>query len=90
MNGNIKTDFAEMEKKLKFYVDKGRVAGAVEVKEEPVTSIKPDVSLIKPLKKISGFPWTFVAVDCSARTLNRADKTLFLYSVLCCFAFRFS
>ena len=59
MNDNIKTDFAEMEKKLKFYIDNGRVTGAVEVEEEPVTSVKPDVSLIKPLKKVSGFPGGF-------------------------------
>ena len=32
MSDNIKTDFAEMEKKLEFYIDKGRVTGAVEVK----------------------------------------------------------
>ena len=74
MNDNIKRDFAEMEKKLKFYIDKGRVTGAVEVKEEPVTSVKPDVSLIKPLKKVSGFLGGFVAVDCSTRTLKRANN----------------
>jgi hypothetical protein len=74
MNDNIKTDFAKMEKKLEFYIDKGRVTGAVEVKEEPVISVKPDVSLIKPLKKVSGFPGGFVAVDCSTRTLKRANN----------------
>ncbi|MDH5793536.1 MAG: hypothetical protein OEZ18_03105, partial [Candidatus Bathyarchaeota archaeon] len=74
MSDNIKTDFADMEKKLKFYIDKGRVTGAVEVKEEPVISVKPDVSLIKPLKKISGFSGGFVAVDCSTRTLKRANN----------------
>jgi hypothetical protein len=74
MSDNIKTDFAEMEKKLKFYIDKGRVTGAVEVKEEPVILVKPDVSLIKPLKKVSEFPGGFVAVDCSTRTLKRANN----------------
>jgi hypothetical protein len=74
MSDNIKTDFAGMEKKLKFYIDKGRVTGAVEVKEEPVISIKPDASLIKPLKKVSGFLGGFVAVDCSTRTLKRANN----------------
>ena len=74
MNDNIKTDFAEMEKKLKFYIDKGRVTGAVEVKEAPVISVKPDVSLIKPLKKVSEFLGGFVAVDCSTRTLKRANN----------------
>jgi hypothetical protein len=74
MSGNIKTDFAEMEKKLRIYIDKGRAAGAVEVKEEPMISTKPDVSLIKPLKKASKFLGGFVAVDCSTRTLKRANN----------------
>jgi len=32
MNGDVKVDFSEMEKKLKFYMDRGRVAGATEVR----------------------------------------------------------
>jgi len=63
-----------MEKKLKFYLDKGRLAGADEVKEEPMISVKPDASLIKPLKKVSKFQGMFVAVDCSTRTLKRANN----------------
>jgi len=74
MNGNIETDFTEMEKKLKFYMDKGRVTGAVEVREEPVISIKPDASMIKPLKKLKNFSGRFLAVDCSTRTLKRANN----------------
>jgi hypothetical protein len=74
MSDNIQTDFAEMEKKLKLYMDKGRVTGAVEAKEEPVVSVKPDVSLMKPLKKLNGFSGRFVAVDCSTRTLKRANN----------------
>jgi len=74
MSGNIKTDFTEMEEKLKFYVDKGRVTGEVEVRAEPVISAKLDVSLIKPLKKVSKFLGGFAAVDCSTRTLKRANN----------------
>lgn len=74
MNGNIETDFTEMEKKLKFYIDKGRVTGTVEVREEPVISVKPDVSMIKPLKKLKNFSGHFLAVDCSTRTLKRANN----------------
>lgn len=70
----IATDFAEMEKKLRLYMDKGRVASSVEVRDEPVMSIKPDVSMIKPLKKTSRFSGCFVAVDCSTRTLKRANN----------------
>ncbi|MEM3641406.1 MAG: DNA double-strand break repair nuclease NurA [Candidatus Bathyarchaeia archaeon] len=74
MNGNIEAGFAEMEKKLKFYIDNGRVTDAVEMREEPVISIKPDVSMIRPLKKMSSFSGSFVAIDCSTRTLKRANN----------------
>lgn len=73
-NKKIKEDLDEMEKKLKFYMDRGRVTGSVEVREEPVTLISPNVSLIKPLKKISKFAGSFLAVDCSTRTLKRANN----------------
>lgn len=74
MNVNIDTDFSEMEKKLKCYVDNGRVAGASEVKEQPMVAVKPDASLIKPLKKLTTFDGCFMAVDCSTRTLKRANN----------------
>jgi hypothetical protein len=74
MNGDIRVDFIEMEKKLKLYVDKGRVTGAVEARKEPITMTKPDASLIKPLKKVNAFPGRFSAVDCSTRTLKRANN----------------
>ncbi len=74
MNIHIDTDFTEMEKKLKCYVDKGRVPGASEVQEQPMIAVKPDASLIKPLKKIDSFDGCFMAVDCSTRTLKRANN----------------
>jgi hypothetical protein len=42
--------------------------------EEHVVSVTPEVSLIKPLKKVDSFCGTFVAVDCSTRTLKRANN----------------
>jgi len=74
MNVNIKEDFADMGRKLKVYIDKGRVASSAEVREEPMISNKPDVSLIKPLKKVNKFSGRFLAVDCSTRTLKRANN----------------
>ena len=74
MNHNLEADFAEMERKLKCYVDKGRVAGGAEVREEPMISAKPDPSLIKPLRPLDDFPGSFIAVDCSTRTLKRANN----------------
>jgi hypothetical protein len=74
MNSSIDVDFTEMELKLKCYVDRGRVAGGVEVRHEPLIAVKPDASLIKPLKRISVHDESFVAVDCSTRTLKRANN----------------
>jgi len=74
MNNKITEDLTDMEKKLSFYVDKGRITGAVEVKEEPVIAVKPDKSFIRPLKKMSKFAGHFFAVDCSTRTLKRANN----------------
>ena len=74
MKRGIETDFTEMEMKLKCYVDKGRVAGGAEVREEPLIAVKPDASLIKPLKKVTTHAGSFIAVDCSTRTLKRANN----------------
>lgn len=51
ISDEIGADFTDMEKKLKLYVDKGRVPGAVEVREEPAISVKPEISRIKPLER---------------------------------------
>ena len=74
MKRGIEADFTKMEMKLKCYVDKGRVAGGAEVREEPLIAVKPDASLIKPLKKVTTHTGSFIAVDCSTRTLKRANN----------------
>src|SRR4030067_474201 len=74
MNPNVESDFSEMEKKLRRYVDKGRVAGATDAKEEPIINVKPDASLLKPLQRKTAFSGSFMAVDCSTRTLKRANN----------------
>jgi len=74
MNHNLEVDLTEMERKLKCYVDKGRVAGGAEVREEPIISVKPDASNIKPLRKMNSYEGQFLAVDCSTRTLKRANN----------------
>ncbi len=70
----MKEDIAEMEKKLKFYADKGRAPGASEVREESIIAVKPDVAKIKPLNKVNNYDGQFLAVDCSTRTLKRANN----------------
>jgi len=74
MNERISEDLADMEKKLGLYVDKGRVPGAVELREEAMIAVKPDVSKIKPLKKVNNYEGQFLAVDCSTRILKRANN----------------
>jgi len=70
----VKEDLAEMERKLKFYLDKGRAPGASEIREGLAIAVKPDVSKIKPLKKVNNYEGQFLAVDCSTRTLKRANN----------------
>jgi hypothetical protein len=70
----ISEDLTEMKKKLKEYIDKGREVGYHEVREEPVIAVKPDPARIKPLKKMGKFDGQFLAVDCSTRTLKRANN----------------
>jgi hypothetical protein len=74
MEEAVEKDFIEMEKKLKCYADRGRVAGASEAQEEPMLSVAPDVSLVKPLRRMKNFAGSFVAVDCSTRTIKRANN----------------
>jgi hypothetical protein len=74
MSDSIEMDFAEMGSKLAFYLDKGRLASAHEVKEAPTLSVRPDFSLIKPLRKQANFEGSFLAVDCSTRTIKRANN----------------
>jgi hypothetical protein len=74
MNDKIIEDLTEMKKKLSEYVDKGQVIIYHEVREEPVIGVKPDKSGIKPLKKMGSCDAHFMAVDCSTRTLKRANN----------------
>ena len=67
-------DLADMEKKLKFYAQNGVSFATNNFLEEHMISVKPEASLIKPLKRVGNFCGTFVAVDCSTRTLKRANN----------------
>ena len=74
MDQRIEVDLTNVEMKLKCYVDKGNVAGGAEVRKEPIKSVKPNVFLIKPLKKITTYIGSFVAVDCSTHPLKKANN----------------
>jgi hypothetical protein len=70
----MNVDLAEMQRKLGFYVANGSLAGSADAKEEPVVTVRIDASKIKPLPKIQAFTGSFLAVDCSTRTLKRANN----------------
>jgi len=70
----MSADLTEMKKKLGEYVNKGRVIGFHEVRKEPVIAVTPDKSKIKPLRKTKSCDVHFMAVDCSTRTLKRANN----------------
>lgn len=74
MDAKIMEDLANIREKLKIYVEKGRITGSMELKGEPVISVKPDPLQIKPLLKVSNYEGQFLAVDCSTRTLKRANN----------------
>jgi hypothetical protein len=74
LNPNVEIDLTEMENRLRTYVEKGRFHGAVEAKEELLINAKPDASLIKPLRRLTDYSGSFLAVDCSTRTLKRANN----------------
>ncbi len=63
-----------MEQKLRIYVNNGRLPGASEPREEPTTNVTINPSLVKPLRPRKNFDGNFMAVDCSTRTIKRANN----------------
>jgi hypothetical protein len=74
MNDKIKQDLVKMKKKLTEYINKGRVAEFHGLGGESAMGVKPDKSKIKPLVKMKNYEGNFLAVDCSTRTLKRANN----------------
>ena len=74
MNGKIGSDLNLMTEKLREYVEKGRGMGFSEVREEPIMAVKPEKSRIQPLERMTSCDVHFIAVDCSTRTLRRANN----------------
>jgi len=70
----IQEDLVELKTKLKSYVDNGRQIGYGNIKPQPLIVTKPDMTKIKPLKKVKKCDSRFLAVDCSTRTLKRAHN----------------
>lgn len=74
MSSKISEDFADMQKRLSLYVEKGSIAGPNDAREEPGITVRVDPSKIRPLPKLARFDGHFLAVDCSTRTLKRANN----------------
>jgi hypothetical protein len=70
----LQNDLISLKSKLKTYVDRGRQIGFSDVKSQPLIITKPDRNKIKPLKKVKYHNSRFLAVDCSTRTLKRANN----------------
>ncbi len=74
LENGVNADLGEMTNKLQLYLDRGRFASASEAREEPLTRVRPDPSMIKPLSKMKESNSNFLAVDCATRTLKRANN----------------
>lgn len=74
MDRGINTDFSEMREILKNYLEKGQTINFQEVKAEPSTTVRPSLANITPLEKMKTCDVHFFAVDCSTRTLKRANN----------------
>jgi hypothetical protein len=74
MNEKIASDLNLMGERLREYVEKGRAIGFGDIKEEPIIAVRPEKSRIRPLKGLRSCDLHFEAVDCSTRTLRRANN----------------
>lgn len=74
MNEKIMKDLSLMKERLKEYVEKGRAIGFGDVKEEPIIAVRPEKSRIHRLTRMTACDVHFIAVDCSTRTLRRANN----------------
>lgn len=74
MSNSFQEDLTEMKRKLSEYIDKGLVIGNQQTREEPEMTAKLDKSKFKSLERIDGCDARFYAVDCSTRTLKRANN----------------
>ena len=73
-NEEFQGDFIEMKKILRNYIDNGHSVQLKKIKDEPSVAVKPNPDKFSPLKKIQTCDAQFYAVDCSTRTLKRANN----------------
>lgn len=74
LESKVLLDLEQMRKKLSAYVNRGCLVNEQRIESEPHVSLKPDAMKIRPLRRVKTSDATFVAVDCSTRTLKRANN----------------
>ncbi len=74
MSNELELDCAEMKEILKKYVEDGQTLEIPSQKNEPQISVKPNISNFLHLDKPKNCSTNFFAVDCSTRTLKRANN----------------
>lgn len=74
INSELKKDCVEMTEILKTYVEKGQSLSSESIKIESTIAIQPNLSNIHQLEKPKVCDENFFAVDCSTRTLKRANN----------------
>jgi hypothetical protein len=74
MDAEVQSDLADMRVVLGKYVDQGQALDFRDVKEEPLIAVKPTKDKIAVLRRIKSSDVHFFAVDCSTRTLKRANN----------------
>lgn len=74
MNEILKTDLKKMKETLRSYVERGIAVDCKNVEDEPSIAVRPVLSKIISLKEVETCNAHFFAVDCSTRTLKRANN----------------
>jgi hypothetical protein len=74
MGREIQGDLVEMRNVLASYVEMGQAVSFADIKDEPTIAVKPVTGNFIPLDKVEDCDVHFFAVDCSTRTLKRANN----------------
>jgi len=74
MDKEVQRDFTKMKEILRTYIDKGQTADFLKTSDEPKIAIKPIRANITPLNNMQPCGGHYLAVDCSTRTLKRANN----------------
>ncbi|MEA2089567.1 MAG: hypothetical protein U9O89_02250, partial [Thermoproteota archaeon] len=74
MDDKIMDDLTGIARKLGEYVENGWAWRSSKLGRTPLVTVNPDASKMKLLRKIDNCTAQFLAVDCSTRTVRRANN----------------